>query len=91
MTRIVLTIVVPLIVPSLLYYLWLRATGRLIAGIGVAALPWPWLIASGVALTVLVLVVVTVHYGNSPTGAYVPPRVEDGRVVPGHVVPGPKP
>ena len=87
MTRIVITIVVPLILPSLLYWTWLHATGRAAAGDGLAALPWPWLIAAGVALTAATLVVVSVHYGNTPQGAYVPPRVEGGRVVPGHVVP----
>jgi hypothetical protein len=86
MTRIALTIVVPLLLPTVLYWLWLRATGRLAVG-GYAALPWPWLLSVGVALTALTLVVVTVHYGNSPQGAYVAPHVEDGKMVPGHVVP----
>jgi hypothetical protein len=91
MMRIVLTILVPLLLPGVLYYLWLRATGRIVAGSSLATLPWPWLIASGVVLTALTLVVVSVHYGNSPQGAYVPPRVQDGKVVPGHVVPRPTP
>lgn len=90
MTRIVLTIVVPLILPSILYFLWFRATGRVAAN-GIAALPWPWLVASGVVLTALTLVVVSVHFGNSPDGSYVPPRIEGGQVVPGHVVPGATP
>ena len=92
MTRVALTIVVPLILPSLLYIAWLRATGRLMAVRGgIAPLPWPWLIGSGLALAALTLVVVNVQFGNSPQGTYVPPHVEDGRVVPGHVVPQAKP
>ncbi len=91
MTRIALTIVVPLLVPSVLYLLWVCATGRWAAGGGLTALPWPWLLASGVILTALTLIVVSVHYGNSPQGAYVPPRIEGDRVVPGHVVPQSKP
>lgn len=87
MTRIALTIVVPLLVPSLLYLLWMCATGRWVVGGGLAALPWPWLLASGVILTALTLIAVSVHYGNSPQSAYVPPRIEGDRVVPGHVVP----
>ena len=90
MTRIVLTIAVPLILPSVLYLLWFRATGR-VAVNGIATLPWSWLIVTGVVLTALTLVVVSVHYGNSPQGSYVPPRVEGDRVVPGHVVPETKP
>lgn len=90
MTRIVLTIVVPLILPTVLYLLWFRATGR-VAVNGFGALPWTWLVVSGVVLTTLTLVVVSVHYGNSPQGSYVPPRAEGNRVVPGHVVPETKP
>lgn len=90
MTRIVITIVVPLVVPSLLYLLWFRATGR-VAVNGIWALPWPWLIASGVVLTAVTLVIVSVHFGNAPDGAYVPPHVVGGKVVPGQVVPDAKP
>jgi uncharacterized membrane protein len=91
MTRIALTIVVPLIVPSVLYLVWVCATGRWTVSAGLTVLPWPWLVASGLVLTVLTLIAVSVHYGNSPQGAYVPPRIEGGRVVPGHVVPQAKP
>jgi len=91
MTRIALTIVVPLLVPSVLYLLWLRATGRWALGAGPTALPWPWLLASGVILMALTLIAVSVRYGNSPQGAYVPPRIEGNRIVPGHVVPPTRP
>jgi len=90
MTRIALTIVVPLILPTVAYWLWLGATGRFAVG-GPAALPWPWLLSAGVVLTALTLFVVTVHYGNSPQGTYVPPHVEDGKMVPGRVVPSANP
>jgi hypothetical protein len=91
MTRIALTIMVPLLVPSVLYLLWVCATGRWAMGAGLTSLPWPWLLASGVILMALTLITVSVHYGNSPQGAYVPPRIEGDRVVPGHVVPQTRP
>ena len=91
MTRIALTIVLPLLVPSVLYLLWACATGRWAMGAGPTAVPWPWLLASGLILAALTLIAVSVHYGNSPQGAYVPPRIEGDRVVPGHVVPRAKP
>jgi hypothetical protein len=46
---------------------------------------------TGVALTALVLFVVTVHFGTSAPGTYVPPHVENGRVMPGHIEPAAKP
>ncbi len=88
MTRILLTIVLPLLLPTLVYVLWLAATRRA-ALAGPApwqALPWVWLVGAGVALAALLLFIIGVHVG-SPEGTYVPPRYIDGRVVPGHIVP----
>ena len=38
-------------------------------------------------MLIVVLVVVNVHFGKSESGVYVPPRWENGRIVPGHVEP----
>jgi hypothetical protein len=87
--RVVLTIILPLILPTVLYLVWMRLPdwpqhGE-VAGRG--ALPWLWLAATGVVLLAAVLFVVTVHYGTSTPGIYVPPRLENGRIVPGHIEP----
>lgn len=87
MTRILLTMVVPLILPSLSYLIWRAATGRALVTQGVAAMPWPWLLGIGIVLTAMTLFVVSVRYGNSPNGTYVPPHIVGGAVVPGEVVP----
>ena len=50
-----------------------------------------WLAAAGVLLLAVVLFVVTVHYGTSQPGTYVPPRWENGRIVPGHIEPARNP
>jgi hypothetical protein len=42
-------------------------------------------------LLAVVLFVVTVHFGTSEPGVYVPPRYEGGHVVPGHIEPRAKP
>lgn len=90
MLREILTLVVPLLLPTVLYLVWLRSTRW--SGAGGAAvwrkLPWIWLAAIGVALTALVLVVVTVGFGTAMRGIYVPPHYEGGRIVPGHIEPG---
>jgi hypothetical protein len=89
MLREILTLVVPLVLPTVLYLLWLRAVHWSEEG-GAATwpkLPWVWLIVTGVALTALVLFIVTVGFGTAMPGIYVPPRVENGRIVPGHIEP----
>ena len=89
MLREILTLVVPLLLPTVLYLVWLRLarwseTGRAAAW---GRLPWVWLAAIGVALTALVLVVVTVGFGTAMRGGYVPPRYEGGTIVPGPIEP----
>ncbi|HWD58130.1 MAG TPA: DUF6111 family protein [Stellaceae bacterium] len=89
MLRELLTLVVPLVLPTVFYLLWLRASSWPEAGGPVAwsRLPWVWLVAIGVALTALVLFVVTVGFGTAGHGTYVPPHVENGQIVPGHIAP----
>jgi hypothetical protein len=89
MPREILTLVVPLILPTLLYLAWLRLMHWSEAGDAVTwhKLPWVWLVVTGVVLTALVLFVVTVGFGSAVPGIYVPPRVDNGHIVPGHIVP----
>jgi hypothetical protein len=97
MLRVFFTIVLPLLLPTALYLLWLRLahwspggapeeSGRGDA-IRWAALPWVWLAGAGALLLALMLFVVTVHFGTAEPGTYVPPRWENGRIVPGHIEP----
>ena len=89
MLREILTLVVPLLLPTVLYLVWLRMARWSEAG-GVTVwhkLPWVWLAAIGVALTALVLVVVTVGFGTAMPGTYVAPHYEGGKIVPGHIEP----
>ena len=94
MLRVVFTIVLPLVAPTAVYLLfaWLASwssPGRELAGW--AALPWAWLLGTGVLLLALVLFVVTVPSGTSVSGTYVPPRWENGRIIPGHIEPDRRP
>jgi len=89
MPRVLLTIVLPLLLPTVLYLLWvttLRPARRDGATLW-RALPWLWLAGAGVALLAIVLFVVTVHFGARQEGVYVPPRWENGHIVPGHIEP----
>lgn len=89
MLRVFFTIVLPLILPTAVYLAWLRVARRSQQDRAVrwAALPWLWLAGAGAVLLGIVLFVVTVHFGTSQPGVYVPPRWENGRVVPGHIEP----
>jgi hypothetical protein len=101
MLRVFLTIVLPLLLPTALYLLWLRVAhwspwgsppgSQPSEAVRWAALPWVWLAGAGALLLALVLFVVTVHFGTSQPGIYVPPRWENGRITPGHVEPGRSP
>ena len=89
MLRVLLTIVLPLVLPTALYLLWVRTTQWEQGGGAMRwrALPWLWLAGAGAVLLAVVLYVVTVHFGTSEQGVYVPPRYEGGHVVPGHIEP----
>ncbi len=89
MLRVFLTIVLPLLVPTAIYLLWITVVGGMHEGDAVSwtSLPWVWLAGAGVALLAIVLFVVTVHFGSPQEGVYVPPRWEGGQIIPGHVEP----
>jgi hypothetical protein len=84
MLRILLTYLIPLIAPFVIYTLYVRITGKHNAEEALKT-PWFWLVASGLALIVLSLIVTAVMTGSDPTGTYIPPHLEDGRIVPSEV------
>ncbi|MBV9018676.1 MAG: hypothetical protein JO213_00660 [Alphaproteobacteria bacterium] len=88
MLRVLLTIVVPLVLPTAIYLAWMRLTqSRTSVGRRWGTLPWVWLAATGTVLLVIVLFVVNVHFGSPQQGVYVPPRWENGQLIPGHIEP----
>lgn len=91
MVRVFLTIVLPLLLPTALYLLWVATLGSPHDGpaSGWTAMPWIWLAGAGAALLAIVLFVVTVHFGSPQQGVYVPPRWQGDRIVPGHIEPAP--
>ncbi len=89
MIRILLTYVVPLLLPAALYVLYVIAARRIMAGRGDLAahlrrVPWLWLLAAGVALMAISLAIYSLSTGGDSDRPYVPPRFEDGKIVPGH-------
>jgi hypothetical protein len=89
MTRVFLTVVLPLLVPTVLYIGWALLTDRVqLAGSAASwqRLPWVWLVVTGVALAAAVLLIF-VQTQTGGAGSYIPPHLEDGRVVPGYIAP----
>lgn len=86
--RFILTIVLPLLLPTALYLLWAASVGRaeLAGTVAWRSLPWAWLVVAGVALAVAVLFTLVETSGRRD-GSYVPPHLVNGHVVPGQVVP----
>jgi hypothetical protein len=89
MLRVLLTVVLPLLLPTAIYVAWVVFTSRSEnhEKVRIGTLPLVWLAFAGVILLALVLVTVTVHFGEPVSGRYVPPRYENGRVVPPHLEP----
>lgn len=87
MTRILLTYVLPLVLPALVWYLWHQfrpqRPGETASKKGWAAAPWPQLSVAGVVLLALTLGSIALLVGGSPGEVYQPARVIDGEVVPG--------
>ncbi len=89
MIRVFLTIVVPLLLPTALYLLWVTTLGAPQDGGALAwtSLPWVWLVGAGALLVAVVLFVVTVGFGSPQDGVYIAPRYVNGHIVPGHIEP----
>jgi hypothetical protein len=89
MTRVFLTIILPLLLPTALYLLWAVLTNRFRVSDMLEAgqrLPWIWLGLAGV-VAAGVVVVTMVQSGDRLEGSYIPPHLENGEIVPGHVAP----
>ena len=87
MLRVFLTVILPLLLPTALYLLWIAALGSSPQGgaISWGTVPWIWLAGAGAVLLAIVLIVVTVGFGSSQQGVYVPPRWQGDRIIPGHI------
>jgi hypothetical protein len=95
MGRIFLEFLLPLLLPTVLYLLWVRAERSRIERLGRGEpprwqdAPFLWLALMGVVLAGAVLMALHFAGGAGTEGVYVPPRLIDGQVVPGHVDPRP--
>jgi hypothetical protein len=88
MARVFLTIVLPLVLPTVIYFAWaVIAQRRPVAAISKRGLPWLWLAGAGLVLAASVLALVAVRFSGETGGVYIPAHLKDGKVVPGHFEP----
>ncbi|WP_374441753.1 DUF6111 family protein [Stella sp.] len=89
MTRILLTIVLPLLAPAILYAAWFLLARRSAAARAAdpdappPRVPWMALFLSGAALAAASLLWIAATGGDAPWGDHRPPAFRDGAVVPG--------
>jgi hypothetical protein len=88
MIRIVLVNLLFLLLPTLIYFAYVYIQRRR-SGEGeiLENAPIFWLLAAGAGLMLAALVVLGQWETGELEGRYVPPKVEDGKVVPGHFEP----
>lgn len=87
--RTTLLVLIPLLMPTLLYVGWLFLVQRragVAGGPWYAQVPWHWVSMAGAGCLFVVLAAIALGGGDTPGGTYVPAQVIDGRVVPGRVV-----
>ncbi|MEQ8601690.1 MAG: DUF6111 family protein [Marivibrio sp.] len=92
--RTFLTVVLPLIAPTIVFFIWAWfAKKRAEKEERHEPIPawqnWPWarLVLTGAVLTALTLSAVAMMREAAPGQRYVPPRIENGELIPGHFVP----
>ena len=83
--RVALTVLLPLLLPSVLYfgYMALAREGSPDA----QSVPWFWLGGAGLLLALIALVLVSSLEGAEPGAVYHPAREVDGRIEPGYFGP----
>lgn len=80
-----LQIVVPLLLPTVLYFVYLKLARRRGGGSNAPPdVPWVWLGIAGGALVLVSLGAVALMGGAPPGSHYEPAKVIDGRIEPGH-------
>lgn len=82
----------PVLIPLVIYSLWMfhkRGKARKV-GADLPRFfkdgPWFWAVVASLATGLVMLLVVGLSHDSS-TGNYVPPYMEDGRIVPGRIEP----
>jgi hypothetical protein len=92
MLRVLLTYILPLVAPFVIYELWRMLARAKYGGTGtgdadpVDRLPWTWLAGAGVVLVAITVVSLALFSDWEDGSVYEPARLIDGTVQPGRFV-----
>lgn len=88
MIRVIGTELLLFLIPFALYagYVWLQRRREALGE--ERAVPWTWLAIAGLSLALVGFGSLAMIGGAPPDADYVPPHMENGRLVPGHFEPG---
>jgi heme A synthase len=87
-----LSIAIPILTPMALYMAWISAAQWRARTRGLPEMPqygdapWTMLAAAGIALLAITLGATALLSGDDPRTAYQPPRIIDGKIIPGTAV-----
>lgn len=81
--RAFLQIAIPLVLPTLLYFLYVKMVRRS-GGNAPPDVPWIWLAVAGGALVLVSIAAFSMMGGAPPGSVYEPPKLIDGKIQPGH-------
>ncbi len=88
-----LSILVPLLLPTVAYLIWVRARNLQAQAAGTTDIvpltkgPWFFLVLGGLLLAIVSLGLLAAFGERCPSGKYVPTRVENNRIIPAHCAP----
>jgi hypothetical protein len=82
-----LTILLPLLLPSVVYFAYVSLAREGGDAGSAEAVPWFWLLAAGLGLTIVALVLLAALGGADPGSVYHPPREVNGHIEPGYFGP----
>ena len=85
MLRVLFEYLLPLVLPFLIWLAYASLTRTTAPG-WVQDAPWPQLAGAGLVLAAISLITWSLMTGAPPEQAYVPPHLENGRIVPSTTV-----
>ena len=88
--KLLLTKILPLLVPIAIYVVWLIHARKKAKTLGqskprMREAPWLAMALTGVIILIISLIALGLFTGEKPGGIYIPPHMENGEIIPGQI------
>ena len=88
--KLFLTKILPLLIPLAIYVGWLIYARKRARALGTAKpsardAPWPIMLLTGLTVLITGMITLGLFTGEKPGGIYVPPHMENGEIIRGHI------